>query len=119
MTTMTDYWERVEDAMTDARLVAWDTCHKIYLALDDTEAAWFRENYLVVEDTPEAMLETVRRWYDGSCFLRFVTGVRHNAADPNAGYVTLIPQGAEEEDEHDDYCDCDDCGWERGEDDEE
>ena len=102
MTTMTEYWQNVEDAMDEARLVAWDTCHKIYLALDDTEAAWFRAEYpTVVEDTPEVMLETVRRWYEESCFLRFVNGVRHDAVDPNAGYVTLIPQGAEEDDESD------------------
>jgi len=108
MTTMTDYWDAVEDAVADAHLVAWDTCHKIYLALDTTEANWFRANYApdVVEGTPEVLLATLREWWDQSCGLRFISGVRHNAEDPNAGFVTLIPQGADEdnwdEDDEDD-----------------
>jgi hypothetical protein len=97
---MTDYWKSVEDAMDDAHLVAWDTCHKIYLAMDETEAAWFRENYEAVKDgTPEAMLAEVKEWYDVSCGLRFVQSVRTDLVDPNAGYTSLIPQGAEEDDE--------------------
>lgn len=103
MTTMEDYWERVEDALDDARLIAWDECHKIYLALDDTEADWFRANYdRVVAGTYADLLTTLHNWYDESCWLKFISGVRHNAVDPNAGFVTLIPQGAEEGDWEDD-----------------
>lgn len=98
MTTIDEYWERVEDALPDARLIAWDTCHKIYVALDDTEAAWFRANYdRVVAGSVDDMLTTLHKWYDESCGLRFINGVRHNAEDPNAGFVDLIPQGADED----------------------
>jgi len=104
MTTMTEYWERVEDAAQDAHLAAWDTCHKIYLALDETEAEWFRtSDYTLVEGAPEVLLATLRKWYEESCWLRFINGVRHNPTNPNAGFVDLIPQGAEEDDEYDEY----------------
>ena len=100
MTTITEYWERVEDAAQDAHLAAWDTCHKIYLALDETEAEWFRtSDYTLVEGAPEVLLATLRKWYEESCWLRFISGVRHNPTNPNAGFVDLIPQGAEEDDE--------------------
>ena len=90
----------VADAIVDARLVAFDGCHKIYLAMDDPEADWFRENYEhIVEGTPEEMLTTVIGWYENSCFLRFVNAVYHRPDDPNAGFVTLISQFAEENDE--------------------
>jgi hypothetical protein len=94
---MTDRWDAVEDALSDARLVAWDECHKIYLALDDTEADWFRTSgYTIVEGDPADLLATLHRWWDESCFLRFISGVVHNAEDPNAGFTALIPQGADE-----------------------
>ena len=102
MTTITEYWERVEDALPDAHLIAWDTCHKIYLALDDTEADWFRQSdYTVVEGDPDVLLATLQKWYDESCGLRFINGVRHNAVNRNDGFVDLIPQGAEEYDPYD------------------
>ena len=86
-------WADVEAHMDEAILVAWDGCHKIYLALDKTEAEWFRSSYpYIVEDTSEAMLATVMDWYNASCGLKFVSGVRHNADDPNAGFISLIEQ---------------------------
>ena len=103
MPTMTDYWQDVEDVLPDAHLIAWDKCHKIYLALDETEAEWFRNSgYTVVEGDPDVLLATLHKWYDESCWLRFINGVRHDAVDPNAGFVDLIPQGAEEEHDEDD-----------------
>jgi hypothetical protein len=97
MTTMTEYWDRVEDALSDAHLIAWDTCHKIYVALDETEAWWFRANYdNIVEGPADVLLTTLREWYDESCGLRFIQGVRRDAVNPNAGFVDLIPQGADD-----------------------
>lgn len=99
--TLDDYWERVEDALPDAHLIAWDTCHKIYVALDETEADWFnKSDYTVVYGDTDVLLATLRKWYDESCGLRFINGVRHDAVNPNAGFVDLIPQGAEDEDEY-------------------
>jgi hypothetical protein len=68
--------------------------------MDEAEADWFRANYnSIVEGTPDELVAAVSKWYDESCFLRFVTAVKTNLVDPNAGYATLIPQGAEEDDE--------------------
>ena len=98
--TDTALFDEVRAAIGDAVLVAWDGCHKIYLAMDDIEADEFREHYpCVVEDSPDVMLAEVGEWWDVSCSLRFVSAVHHDAVDPNAGYRTLIAQGADEEEE--------------------
>lgn len=92
-TTDTHLWSDVADTIDEAILVAWDGCHKIYLALDEPEAEFFRTNYPhIVEDTPTVMFTTVVDWYDRSCGLRFVSGVRYNPDDPNAGFSQLITQ---------------------------
>lgn len=97
-------FENVEDYIDEAKSVSWDGCHKIYLAMDDVEAAWFRENYdeYTFVGTPDEMLDTVRKWYDASCGLRFVQAVQHNIEDPNAGYTSLIDQFADVDDEDED-----------------
>jgi hypothetical protein len=61
------------------------------------------------------MLDTLERWYEDSCGLRFINGVSTVDGDPNEGYVDLIAQGAdwEEDEDEDDYED------EEDEDDEE
>jgi hypothetical protein len=94
-----EYFLPVAKEIVNAHLVATDGCHKIYLAMDEEEAEWFRENYeYVVEDTAEVMLTTVMEWFENSCSLRFVSAVRHNADDPNAGFTHLIEQGTVDED---------------------
>ncbi len=104
-------WAAVEEHVQDAVLIAFDECHKIYLAMDETEAQFFRENYqpAIVERAnsyPEAMLETLQEWYDASCGLKFIQAVWNNQEDPNAGFVSLIGQGAS-----DPADDCPECGY--------
>ena len=98
MSTQTpELFRLVEKAIPYAHLIAWDECHKIYLAMDEPTADWFRENYeRILESTPEAMLHTVMNWYERSCFLRFVEAVTHNEENPNDGYTQLIPQFADD-----------------------
>lgn len=85
--------ERLYDAIGSALLVAWDGCHKIYLAMDDEQAEWFRDEYPhVVEFHMEEMLAAVERWWEKSCSLRFISAVSTNDADPNAGYVSIVDQ---------------------------
>lgn len=104
------YWEDVKFAVRDARLIAFDGCHKIYLAMDDEQADWFREHYngeygdTTFTGTPEEMLARLHDWYDESCGLKFIQSVTTDHDDPNGGWERLIPQGAEDED-----C-CDSCG---------
>ncbi len=104
-----DGWVAIDEYIQDAVLVAFDGCHKIYLAMDETEAAFFREHYqpAVVESDPAEMLDHLSDWWDGSCALRFISAVWHNENDPNAGFVSLISQcatlfGEDEEEDEDD-----------------
>ena len=105
------YWEDVEEALENAHLIAFDGCHKIYVAMDETEAEWFRNNYnpavcetsLTYEGTEWGMLTKLREWWGQSCPLRFIQAVVHNEEDPNAGFTRLIPQGADEETYRDEY----------------
>ena len=101
--TMEDYWDDVELSLNFAKLIAFDGCHKIYLAMDTDQAVWFAENYDgdgytegCFVGTPQAMLERLKMWWNGSCGLRFIEAVSTNEVDPNKGFVTLIPQGADE-----------------------
>jgi hypothetical protein len=48
------------------------------------------------------MLDEIIRWYEDSCALRFVEAVTTNPADPNDGFITLIAQGEDDEDEDED-----------------
>jgi len=110
-------WDAVEEYINEAVLIAFDGCHKIYLAMDQEEAQFFRDNYngegcsdRNFTGSPSEMLEAIHGWWDESCGLRFVSAVWHNEADPNAGFVSLISQMAEDEvdedasdDEDDEY----------------
>lgn len=110
-----DFFDKVEEAMDDAILIAWDGCHKIYLAMDDYEAKWFAEEYPhVLKADAETMLATLIKWYEESCPLRFVNAVTYNEEDPNAGFETLVAQFADQEDDEDE-----DDDYEEEEDDDE
>jgi hypothetical protein len=92
-------WTATREYLNDAILIAHDGCHKIYLAMDETEAEWFRENPYenMVEagsQTPDAMYELLGEWWDASCSLRFISAVWHNEDEPNDGFVHLISQFA-------------------------
>ena len=101
-------WDSVEDALEDAKGIAWDTCHKIYVLMDDEQVALMREyeyDPLITSDemSDGEMLDKIIEWYDQSCGLRFVSAVTTNPTYPNDGFVNLIPQFFEddEEDEED------------------
>jgi hypothetical protein len=93
----------VKEAVKTAKLVAYDECHKIYIAMDEASAeelerggyTTHRSDYFLTKYppvlVPTAMLNTVKRWYRMSCGLRFVQSVS-NSIDPNQGFKDLIPQ---------------------------
>jgi uncharacterized protein YgbK (DUF1537 family) len=102
---MTDFYN-VSVALPDAKAIAWDTCHKIYVLMDDAQVEKMREyeyDPLITKDemNEQEMLDTIQKWYDESCGLRFVDAVSTNLEDPNAGFETLIAQGEDWEDEDD------------------
>ena len=85
-----------------AKAIAWDTCHKIYVLMDDEQVALMREygyDPLITSDdmTPEQMADKIVEWWDESCGLRFVNGVKTVAGDPNDGFITIIGQFDDEE----------------------
>jgi hypothetical protein len=105
---MPDFYD-VSVAVAEAKAIAWDTCHKIYVLMDDAQVEKMREygygdeqdpDSLITKDqmTSQQMLDTIKKWYDESCFLRFVEAVETTpeGVDPNEGFTTLIEQGADE-----------------------
>jgi hypothetical protein len=94
---------KVEEAVSQAKGIAWDTCHKIYVLMDGQQVSKMREygyETLFTSDDlePNQMLSLIKDWYEDSCGLRFVSAVETNETDPNAGFTDLISQ-FEDEDE--------------------
>lgn len=112
-------WDLVEERISEAKGIAFDTCHKIYVLMDDAQMAQMKEyeyDPLISADemSAEEMLSTVKHWYAESCMLRFVEAVSTTpeGIDPNEGFEVLIEQGARETDECYE-CGEEDCdGWE-------
>lgn len=91
-------WGKVEVAVEMAKGIAFDTCHKIYVLMDDEQMEqmkqWGYDPLLSSDElTPSEMLKTIRKWYADSCGLKFVQAVRTNHDDPNEGFISLIDQG--------------------------
>ena len=121
-------WDNVEAYIEDAKGIAFDTCHKIYILMDDAQMALMKEyeyDPLISKDEMSAdeMLSTVKHWYAESCGLKFVEAVKTmpEGEDANLGFTTLIEQGAREYDEcyicGEEYCEgecdedrCEKCG---------
>lgn len=102
-----EQWAKVEVAAEMAKGIAFDTCHKIYVLMDDAQMAQMKEygyDPLISSDdlTPKEMLSTLKDWYSQSCMLRFISAVRTVDGDPNDGFIDLIPQGADDYEDSDD-----------------
>ena len=100
----TDYKFRmkVAEATDKADLVAWDNCHKIYVALDKAEGSWYMDNkYQCFIGSPEAMLDQVCEWYEKAsieCGLQYVdatsTSDMSTESEHYSDFHRLIPQDA-------------------------
>lgn len=83
---------KVSEIVKEARLVAYDDCHKIYLAMDDDQAKWFKKHYPnVVSGTPDEMLDALGRWWKEACPSRFITAVY--TRDTKDDFVEVVAQG--------------------------
>jgi hypothetical protein len=89
-------WETVRDYIPDALGMYWDGCHKIYLSMDEEDVAKMADYGY---DFHEPDFDLLKEWFDQSCGLRFVSAVHTNHDDPNAGYESLIPQFAFDDEE--------------------
>ncbi len=99
-------WNAVSEYAENCVLIAFDGCHKIYLAMDEKEAHLLRDEYgyefIVANNGENDIVDTLADWYENSCGLKFISAVWNNEEDPNAGFVSLISQSAgwaEDEDE--------------------
>jgi hypothetical protein len=107
--TLEQVWEVVEESLNDAKAIAFDGCHKIYVLLDHSQVhqmAIYGYGYdegtrLVhaIGSDKDEMLKTLKSWYNDSCALRFIDSVEtvREGEDQNKGFASLIPQGYEEE----------------------
>jgi hypothetical protein len=107
------YW-KVREYTDEAKGIAWDTCHKVYILMDDEQVALMRSygygnendpDSLITSDQldPAEMATVAATWFDKACGLRFIQAVRSNPTDPNEGFIDIISQfeGNEDEDEED------------------
>ena len=102
-----ELWEYTREA----KGIAFDTCHKIYILMDDEQMNLMKEyeyDPLISSDEMDAeeMANTLLEWYKGSCGLRFIQAVS-TTTNPNDGYVDVVAQGSdwnayEDEDEDED-----------------
>jgi hypothetical protein len=91
----------IYNSVKEAKAIAWDTCHKIYVLMDDEQVSkmieyGYEEDMLKASDlTAQEMMNTLEDWYANSCGLRFIEAVRSVKGDPNKGFTSLIGQGEE------------------------
>ena len=103
---MVDAFEILEYTK-EAKGIAFDTCHKIYILMDDEQMALMKTygyDPLISADEsdPEEMANKVVEWYEESCGLRFINAVHTNPENPNDGFIQVVPQFADNEDEDED-----------------
>lgn len=96
--------EKIDSFTANAKAIAWDKCHKIYVLMDDEQVVLMRDygyDTLITSDemTPSEMSAKVMEWFDESCFLRFISAVRTDHDNPNDGFTTIIDQFEIDEDE--------------------
>jgi hypothetical protein len=90
----------------NAKGIAFDTCHKIYVLMDDEQVALMRQyeyDPLITSEemTPEEMSATVLDWFEQSCGLRFINAVSTHPTNPNEGFVDIVAQFEMNEDDED------------------
>jgi hypothetical protein len=105
MTTQQEAWDKVHAAVAKADSIAWDGCHKIYVLMDEGQTEEMRsygygeddgeDGLCLVGDQPESAFLRLRRWWDESCGLRFVSAV--SSPGRNENFEQLIAQFDEEE----------------------
>lgn len=108
------YWD-LREYTDEAKGIAYDGCHKIYVLMDDEQMALMKE-YGYGEDNPEYLISSSQlnpvematvamTWFKNSCGLRFIQGVRTtDETNSHEGFFDILAQfeGSEDDDEDDD-----------------
>ena len=103
MPSIVDKEDELQELLAEAKGIAWDTCHKIYIMMDDQEVAQMRgygyDPLLTSADTtPEEMVDLVWRWYEDSCSLKFIN-VTRTGENGLPEFDDLVPQFFEEDED--------------------
>lgn len=94
-------WAEVEVALDNAKSVAFDGCHKIYVLMDDGQTTQMRNcgygedgSHLIEfeKSAKDDILAIVQEWWSESCGLRFINAVKTVEGNPNDGFTSLISQ---------------------------
>ena len=112
--TLDKVWGEVALTLNEAVAITWDTCHKIYILMDEEQVGYmigYGYDPIIRKETatPKEMLATLQDWFEKSCALKFIQAVSTVEGDQNKGFDSLIPQGFfdldedEDEDEDEDY----------------
>ena len=83
--------------LQDAKGIGFDNCHKIYVLMDEEQMVLMRQygyDPLITsgEMSPDEMYERVTEWFEDSCGLRFIQAVQTNPKDPNEGFISIVGQ---------------------------
>ena len=99
------YWD-VREYTNEAKGIAYDTCHKIYILMDDGQVELMREygyDPLITADQmdPAELATVAMTWYKNSCGLKFISAVYSDKSIGQDGFVDVVAQfeGNEDEDE--------------------
>ena len=107
--------ERLLEILPDIKAIGWDTCHKIYLLMDDKQVELmvgygYGDDMIYSADvSPEMLLNTIEDLYANSCGLRFIHAVT-TKDNPNEGFEDIIAQFADDEETMSSTVNCYRCG---------
>ncbi len=96
----------VREYTNEAKGIAYDTCHKIYILMDEEQVALMREygyDPLITADQldPAEMATVAVTWYKNSCGLRFISAVYSDKSIGQDGFVDVVAQFEGNEDDED------------------
>jgi hypothetical protein len=108
--TVDTYW-KVREYTDEAKGIAFDTCHKIYVLMDEEQVALMR-SYGYGEDDPNSiatsdqldpaeMATVVMAWYEKSCSLKFISAVSSDPRFGDDGWLHIVSQFENDEDYED------------------
>ena len=94
---------RLDEYTNEAKGIAFDTCHKIYVLMDDEQVALQRSygygdepdpGSLITSEqmTGDEMKKQVIEWYQNSCGLKFISAVSTNPKFGDDGWVHVVSQ---------------------------
>ena len=103
--TFEDVWTEVDAYLSEAKAIAFDGCHKIYILMDHAQVHQsagygYGEDgsFLITKQTlnDKEMLALIKTWYNDSCGLKFVQAIE-SVPDSEDEFTSIIPQGYEAE----------------------